>query len=67
MGDLQEWLPFLIPLVIVQLVLMGIALRHVLTHERYKTGNRTLWIVIVLLMGYIGPILYFTLGKTDEE
>lgn len=64
--NLQEMLPFLIPLVIVQFALLGFTLWHVLTHRNYKRGNRTLWLIVVIAgMEFIGPILYFILGKED--
>ncbi|MBD5467790.1 MAG: hypothetical protein HDR21_06520 [Lachnospiraceae bacterium] len=64
--NLQEILPFLIPLVIVQFALLGFTLWHVLTHRNYKRGNRTLWLIVVIVgMEFIGPILYFILGKED--
>lgn len=63
---LSDMLPFLIPLIIAELVLLIISLRHILTHEHYKRGNRVLWVIIVLVgMEFIGPILYFLLGKED--
>lgn len=64
--NLQEMLPFLIPLVIVQFALLGFTLWHVLTHPNYKRGNRMLWLIVVIVgMEFIGPILYFILGKED--
>lgn len=64
--NLQEMLPFLIPLVIVQFALLGFTLWHVLIHRNYKRGNRTLWLIVVIVgMEFIGPILYFILGKED--
>ena len=66
MDNITEILPFLIPLVIVQFALLGYTLYHILTHKTYKRGNRTLWLVVTLvLMNFIGPILYFLLGKED--
>ncbi len=66
MKQLMEFLPFLIPLVIVQFALLGYTLYHILTHSTYKRGNRTLWLIVtILLLNYIGPILYFLLGKED--
>ena len=62
----MEFLPFLIPLVIVQFGLLGYALYHILTHKSYKRGNRALWLIItIVFMNYIGPILYLLLGKED--
>lgn len=66
-NQLNEFLPFIIPLIIVQFALLFIALRHVLTHNTYKRGNRLLWTIICIVgMEFVGPILYFVLGKDDE-
>ena len=66
MEQLKEFLPFLIPLVILQVALLGYTLHHILTHDSYKRGNRTVWLVVTLVfMNYVGPILYFILGKKD--
>ncbi len=66
MDALMEFLPFLIPLVIVQFALLGYTLYHILTHSTYKRGNRAIWLIVTLvLMNYVGPILYFVLGKED--
>lgn len=63
---LKEFLPFIIPLAIVQFALLGYSIYHILTHEHYKRGNRTLWmIVVIVFMNYVGPILYFILGKEE--
>ncbi len=66
--DIKEILPFLIPLIIVELGLLGYTIHHILTHKTYKRGNRMLWLVISIVgMEFIGPILYFLLGKDDES
>ena len=65
--DLKEYLPFLIPLAVLQLGLMIAALVSIFRHKEYKTANRAVWVVVSLLINIIGPILYFVLGKPDEE
>ena len=66
MEQIAEFLPFLIPLVCVQFGLLGYTLYHILTHQNYKRGNRTVWLVITLVfMNFVGPILYFIFGKED--
>ena len=43
------------------------SLWHILTHDRYKRGNRTIWIIVAIAgMQFIGPVLYFLLGKEDN-
>lgn len=67
MEQLTELLPFLIPLVIAEVILLAVTLRHILTHNTYKRGNRILWVVIAIVgMQFWGPILYFVLGKEEE-
>ena len=65
--EIKEYLPFLIPIAVLQLGLTVGALISILRHKKYKTGNRALWVILTLLVNIIGPILYFVLGKTDEE
>lgn len=66
MDKLMEFLPFLLPLIAAQFALLGYTLYHILSHKTYKRGSRALWLVItVVLMNFIGPILYFLLGKED--
>ncbi len=67
MIELKELLPFLIPVAAAQIILLLYTLHHILTHKTYKRGNRTFWIVVALAgMQFIGPILYFLLGKEDS-
>lgn len=67
MEKIIELLPLLIPLIIAELAVLGYSLYHIFTHSAYKRGNRALWIVVtvVLMNTFIGPILYFLLGKED--
>lgn len=66
MHNIMEVLPFLIPLAIAEFALFGYTLYHILTHNTYKHGNRTMWLIItIVLMNFVGPILYFVFGKED--
>lgn len=66
MDNIKEMLPFLIPVIIVEFVLVAVTLRHILTHSNYKRGNRLMWIIITIVgMEFVGPVLYFLLGKED--
>lgn len=66
MSEINEMLPFLIPIAAAELILFIITLRHILTHKNYKRGSRALWLAVTIIgMNYIGPILYFLFGKED--
>ncbi len=65
--NLSDMLPLLIPLIVVQLALLAYTLWHILTHKNYKRGNRTIWLIVAIVgMEYIGPILYFLLGREEQ-
>jgi hypothetical protein len=65
MEKLIEYLPFIIPIVILELALTITALVHVLTHKKYRFGNRVLWIVLCFVQ-IVGPIIYFVFGRSEE-
>lgn len=66
MNMLMEYLPFLLPLILIELVLALTALIHVLRHPHYKFGNKAVWIVVVLFFQIIGPVIYFVFGRGEE-
>ncbi|WP_455715778.1 PLDc N-terminal domain-containing protein [Anaerosporobacter sp.] len=61
-----EYLPVLLPLIIVEFVLMITALVHVLRHNTYRFGNKVMWAIIVVFIQIIGPVVYFVFGRGDE-
>mgnify|MGYP003511288289 FL=1 len=66
MKELMDMLPFLIPLIIVEFALLAYTIYHITTHDTYKRGTRAMWLIVAILgMNFIGPILYFVLGKED--
>ena len=64
---IMMYLPAIILLAIVQLVLMLTALIHALKYKNFKTGNLTLWVLMILLVNIIGPVLYFVIGRGEER
>ncbi len=66
MDLIREYLPFFIPLIIIQIGLAVAALIHIFKHPNYRFGNRVLWIIIVLFVNILGPVLYFIIGRGDD-
>jgi hypothetical protein len=63
--SIQEILPFIIPLVIVQLVLVIVGLVDL--SKRQKTrGPKWMWVLIILLGEIWGPVIYFIFGRGEE-
>ena len=64
--QINEFLPFLIPLIIVQFSFLGYTLHHILTQKTYKRGTRNIWLAVtIVLMAFVGPILYFVFGREE--
>ena len=66
MEFIREYLPILIPIVVLEIGLMIYSLSHVLKQNKFKFGNKAMWITVVVLIQIIGPILYLTIGKDNE-
>lgn len=66
MNNITQYIPFLIPIAVIELALAAAALIHVLRHKTYRFGNRVFWVIIVIVVEIIGPILYFTVGRGDD-
>jgi hypothetical protein len=60
-------LPFLIPLLVIELALMVIALLDVIKREHVRGGNqyKPLWIVLIVLVSLFGPIIYLLFGRQE--
>jgi hypothetical protein len=53
------------PLVVIEAVLLIAALYDLTRRERVRGGNKWLWAIVIVVLGIIGPILYFTLGRQE--
>lgn len=62
---LIRFLPFIIPLVLLQLILMIIALLDLTRREKVKWLPKWLWAIIIILGEMVGPIVYFVLGREE--
>ncbi|MBE0480603.1 MAG: PLDc_N domain-containing protein [Dehalococcoidia bacterium] len=67
MNELEfgQVLLLVIPLALVQIGLLVFALYDLIKRERVRGGNKLLWGLIIVLLGFLGPILYFMLGRED--
>lgn len=66
LSEISAMIPLLIPLLVIQLVLIGIALRDLVRRKRVKGGNKLLWGLVIVFIQYIGPILYLIIGREED-
>jgi len=63
---LKDILPLVIPLVILQLVLLGVGLYDLTRPDRrVKGGNKLVWGLVIVLGQLLGPLIYFLFGRED--
>lgn len=66
-NHLSQYLPFLIPVAVLEIGLLLAALVHLFRHKAVRNLNVAAWAVIIIVLGeFIGPILYFTIGRKDD-
>jgi len=64
--NLGQLIALLIPLVLVELGLLGFALFDLVKRKRVRGGNKWVWGIIIVVVEFFGPILYFVLGREEE-
>jgi hypothetical protein len=64
MENFSELIPFLIPIILLQIALIVVALRDLLGRERTK-GPRWAWALIILFVNLFGPIVYLLMGREE--
>ncbi len=63
---LEEALPLLVPLLILQLIRLVLALWDLTRPERRVRGdNKLVWGVVIVLVSMFGPLAYFLFGRED--
>jgi hypothetical protein len=63
---IEEILPLLIPLIVLQLALIGVGLFDLTRPDRrVKGGNKLVWGLVIVLGQLLGPLVYFLFGRED--
>ncbi len=65
LDKLMQFIPYLVPVLIIQLILIVIALVDLVKREHTR-GPRWMWALIIIFVNFIGPIVYFVVGRKEE-
>jgi hypothetical protein len=65
MDRFREFIPFLVPVLVIQLALLVAALVDLIRRPSTR-GPKWVWALVILFINIIGPIVYFTFGRVDE-
>ena len=60
----NELLPFLIPIILLQVALMVVALVDLVRRERTR-GPKWAWGLVIVFFNLIGPVVYLLLGREE--
>ncbi|HEX5239672.1 MAG TPA: PLDc N-terminal domain-containing protein [Candidatus Limnocylindrales bacterium] len=65
--DLPVFIAILTPVIAVQVMLLAIGLGDLTRPGRQvRLANKPVWAIVIVLVGFIGPALYFMLGREPE-
>ena len=64
MEALNELLPFLVPIILLQIALMVVALLDLVRRERTR-GPKWAWALVILFVNLIGPVVYLLFGREE--
>ena len=64
MEALTPFLPYLIPLLILNFAIMIVALVDIARRESTK-GPKWIWVLVILFVNTIGPIIYLVAGRDE--
>jgi len=65
LDELIKYIPYLIPVMVVQLILLVVALLDLLKREKTR-GPKWAWALVILFVNLFGPIIYFLFGRDNE-
>ena len=64
--SIQAMLPFLIPVVLIELTLLIIALRDLVKRKYVRGGNKIVWALVNIFIQMVGPIVYLIIGRQEK-
>jgi hypothetical protein len=67
LDEIKEMLPWLLPLIILQLGLMIFALVDLVKREEVRGDSKVVWALIIIFINVIGPIVYLIGGRGEEK
>jgi hypothetical protein len=68
MDILSKYVEFLIPLLLINLALLIFSLIDIFKRDvqSIRGNNKVVWVLIVVLFNFFGPIAYFLFGRKDN-
>lgn len=65
METIKQYLPLLIPVILIELALLIAALVDLIRRSQTR-GPKWAWALVIILINFIGPIIYFIAGRKED-
>ena len=67
METVIQMLPYMIPLIILEVVLTVVALIDLAKRKHVTGGNKIIWVLVTVCIHIIGPVIYLIAGRKEES
>ena len=64
MEAIKPYIPFLIPVILIELGLVIFALTDLIRRERTK-GPKWMWAILIVVVQIVGPVVYLLAGREE--
>ncbi|HEX7620636.1 MAG TPA: PLD nuclease N-terminal domain-containing protein [Anaerolineales bacterium] len=66
MEVIKQYIPYLIPIILIELALLIAALVDLVRRAHTRWLPKWGWALVILFVNFIGPIIYFVAGRSEE-
>jgi hypothetical protein len=66
METIVQMLPYMVPLIILEVVLVVVALVDLAKRKHVTGGNKIIWVLVAVCINIVGPIIYLIAGRKEE-
>jgi len=66
-GELVQMLPYLLPLIVLNTVLVVVALVDLAKRKHVTGGNKVIWVLVAVGIQIIGPVIYLIVGRKEDS
>jgi hypothetical protein len=67
METVIQMLPYMVPLIILEVVLLVVALVDLAKRKHVTRGNKIIWVLVTVCIQFIGPVIYLIAGRKEES
>jgi hypothetical protein len=67
METLIQMLPYLAPVIILEVILNVVALVDIAKRKHVTGGNKVIWVLVTVCIHIIGPVIYLIAGRKEES